>query len=76
MAITQPVRDAIRKPGRQHKVERDCVLKERAKGLVLMTRRPIAEIAEALGFAESSAFSHAYRRWFGVAPSTMRESID
>lgn len=66
----------LARAGTSYKVERDCVLKERAKGLVLMTRRPIAEIAEALGFAEPSAFSHAYRRWFGVAPSTMRESID
>lgn len=62
--------------GTSYKTERDNVLKERAKGLVMMTRRPLAEIATQLGFAEPSAFSHAYRRWFGVSPRTMRESLN
>ena len=66
----------LARAGTSYKAERDCVLKQRAKGLVLMTRRPLAEIAEVLGFSEPSAFSHAYRRWFGVTPRTMRDTLN
>lgn len=30
----------------------------------------VAEIAHLLGFSEVSAFSHAFKRWTGVAPTT------
>ncbi len=34
--------------------------------------RPIADIAERLGFSESAAFTRAYRRWTGSPPSAHR----
>jgi AraC-like DNA-binding protein len=33
---------------------------------------PLSEIAFLLGFSELSAFSRAYKSWFGVSPSEMR----
>jgi AraC-like DNA-binding protein len=35
----------------------------------------IEQVAEALGYAEPSAFTHAFRRWTGVAPRVYRESV-
>ena len=33
---------------------------------------PIAEIAAAVGFADSAAFSHAFKRVYGMPPSRAR----
>ncbi len=35
---------------------------------------PIVSIAWALGYADASAFSRAFRRWAGVTPTAWRES--
>lgn len=35
---------------------------------------PLAEIASALGYSEPSAFSRAFRRWFGVSPLQYRRT--
>ncbi len=35
----------------------------------LENRRSLGEVAELLGYGELSAFTRAYRRWYGVAPS-------
>lgn len=32
----------------------------------------LGEIAERVGFADLSTFSQAFKRWYGVAPSTFR----
>ena len=45
--------------------------RERAIGL-LGTTTPIALIAHAVGFADASAFSRAFRRWTGKSPSDVR----
>jgi AraC-like DNA-binding protein len=36
---------------------------------------PLAEIAYALGFSESSAFQRAYKRWTGITPGQAREKV-
>ncbi len=36
------------------------------------TRVPLTEIAASLGYAESSVFSRAFRRWSGTSPSSRR----
>jgi AraC-like DNA-binding protein len=33
---------------------------------------PISEIAWLLGYADSSAFTHAFRRWTGKSPKEVR----
>jgi AraC-like DNA-binding protein len=38
-------------------------------------RIPITEIAATLGYAETSAFSRAFRRWSGVTPIQRRRRL-
>ena len=38
------------------------------------TRLPLTDIAASLGYSESSAFTRAFRRWSGVAPSHRRQT--
>ena len=46
----------------------------RAQTLLTETRLPIAEIAQMLGFADSSHFSRVFREFTGVTPSGFRGS--
>jgi len=50
----------------------DEVRFEAACQLLETTSIPLTEIAVSLGYAESSAFSRAFRRWSGQAPSRRR----
>jgi AraC-like DNA-binding protein len=45
---------------------------ETACQLLDTTRVPLTEIAALLGYAESSVFSRAFRRWSGTSPSSRR----
>jgi AraC-like DNA-binding protein len=40
--------------------------------VVIDTNRKIAEIAAMLGYADSTVFSHAFKRWTGISPSQYR----
>lgn len=44
----------------------------KARHLLKHTALPIDAIAEQLGYAESAAFIHAFRRWAGVTPGDYR----
>lgn len=46
-----------------------------ARQLLRETALSATEIAAALGFSESSAFTHAFRRWSGTSPSEWRRSL-
>ena len=48
------------------------IRREKACRLLRRAELSIMEIALALGFADASTFSRAFRRWFGVPPSTAR----
>jgi AraC-like DNA-binding protein len=50
------------------------VRRERAHQLVAFSRRPLAVVARDLGFADSTAFSRAFRRWFDASPGVVRSS--
>jgi AraC-like DNA-binding protein len=50
----------------------DEVRRERARALVAGGGRPLIEVALEVGFSDASAFSHAFRRWFGHAPRELR----
>lgn len=39
-------------------------------------QRPISELAPLLGYSETSAFSRAFRRWFGVSPRQWRSDAN
>lgn len=50
----------------------EAVRKERALRLIADRRASLAEVAFSLGFSELSAFSRAFKRWHGRAPSEVR----
>lgn len=50
----------------------DGVRRDRAHELVAESTAPLTEVAMAAGFADVSALGHAWRRWFGAAPSVTR----
>ncbi|MDX1755460.1 MAG: helix-turn-helix transcriptional regulator [Marinobacter sp.] len=48
------------------------VRREQALVYLQDSRRPMAEIADRLGFSELSAFSRAFKRWMGCSPAEFR----
>jgi len=53
---------------------REDVRLEAACQLLEYTGRPAQEIAEILGYSDATAFSRAFRRWSGMAPTKWRAS--
>jgi AraC-like DNA-binding protein len=51
------------------------VRRARAEAMLDDPRRSLAEVALSLGFSELSAFSRAYKRWTGRAPSRSRAAL-
>lgn len=49
------------------------VRREQAVRLLLHTRKPIKQIAAAVGFDSEKSFARAFREWTGTAPSRYRE---
>jgi AraC family transcriptional regulator len=49
---------------------------ERAKTLLQGSSRSVTEVALAVGFAETSSFSAAFRKFTGVAPSDYRRGSE
>ncbi len=49
------------------------VRREQAIRLLLQTRKPLKQIAAAVGFDSEKSFSRAFREWTGTAPSRYRE---
>jgi len=45
----------------------------KARYLLKNTKLPIEDIAAQIGYAESAAFIHAFRRWAGTTPGEFRE---
>ncbi|GJE72698.1 AraC family transcriptional regulator [Methylorubrum podarium] len=45
-----------------------------AKQLLADTSMSLTQISTALNFSEPAAFTHAFRRWSGMAPSTWRQA--
>lgn len=50
----------------------DQVRLERAGDLLVSTRLSLAQIADALGYADAANFTRAFKRWTGVSPSRYR----
>ncbi|CAH0281620.1 MULTISPECIES: AraC-like transcriptional regulator QhpR [Erwinia] len=51
----------------------DAVRCEMAKHYLQQRQLPISEMALLLGYSEVSAFSRAFRRWFGISPRQWRQ---
>jgi AraC-like DNA-binding protein len=64
----------LRRQGRTFQSILDEVRYEAARHLLGDTQVPIVEISGALGYAEASAFTRAFRRWSGMAPQSWRAS--
>lgn len=52
---------------------KDEVRLERARELLLRTRKPVKQVAAAVGFRNDKSFARAFRHWAGVAPAAFRE---
>ena len=50
----------------------DNVRRELANRYLRQPQLPISQLALLLGYSETSAFSRAFRRWFGVSPRQWR----
>lgn len=50
--------------------------RNRALALVAHTRLPLSEVSGALGYAEQSVFTKAFRRWYGDTPLRYRSGRD
>ncbi|WP_323113618.1 AraC family transcriptional regulator [Pseudomonas guariconensis] len=48
------------------------VRRELAVHYLRQPKRPVSDLAGLLGYSEASAFSRAFRRWFGVSPRQWR----
>jgi AraC-like DNA-binding protein len=59
--------------GTSYRQIRDAVLRDAAVASLMVRDDPIATIAAELGFSEASAFTRAFQRWTGSAPSAYRE---
>jgi AraC-like DNA-binding protein len=64
----------LREEGTSFAAELDAVRRERAEAFLRAPDVSIAEVSWLLGFAEQSAFTRAFRRWTGVAPTEWRRS--
>jgi len=58
--------------GTTYRNELAAVRYEEARELLADSSRRTAEIAARLGYADVSAFSHAFKRWSGVSPAEWR----
>lgn len=47
--------------------------RERAMQLVTMTRKPLSDIADVLGYAHQAVFTRAFMRWYNSAPLAYRQ---
>ena len=75
VALNMSLRNLQRKlqvEGTNYRTLLDETRRELAIQYIRETHRPIGEIAWLLGFAETSNFTRAFRRWTGVSPNEYR----
>lgn len=53
---------------------RDEVLERRARKLLGEAHYTVEQVAEHLGYTETSSFSHAFKRWTGLSPAQFRQA--
>lgn len=54
----------------------EAIRRERAIELLSREDAPVSEIAELLGYTETSNFTRAFRRWTGQSPRDYRNALD
>jgi AraC-like DNA-binding protein len=53
---------------------KDSVREQRARTLLLRTRKPLKQIANDVGFSNEKSFIRAFKTWTGQAPETFRQN--
>lgn len=66
------LRRRLAKEGTSFRTILDQVLQKTAADLLTRGNLPVAEVAHRLGYADTSAFTHAFTRWHGEPPSRYR----
>lgn len=68
------LRRRLEAEGTSFRLIKDGARRDVAIRQLQQTRRSIPEVAESLGFAESSAFHRAFTKWMGISPGQFRQS--
>ncbi|CDY76018.1 Transcriptional regulator, AraC family [Caballeronia glathei] len=68
------LRRRLKQEGATYQAIKDALRRDLAISRLADTSATIAEIADALGFAEPSAFRRAFRKWTGVRPADYRRT--
>lgn len=68
------LRRRLRGEGTSFRAIVDELRRARAAELLADSSASMSQVAIAAGFADGSGFGHAWRRWFGAAPSSARRS--
>ena len=68
------LRRRLEAEGTSFRLIKDGARRDVAIRQLQQTRRSIPEVAESLGFAESSAFHRAFIKWMGISPGQFRQS--
>ena len=71
---TRTLRRRLLAEGTSFQQELDIVRSEAATRLMVRSDVTVAEVAQALGFTDVSAFTRAFRRWTGETPAAWRRS--
>ncbi len=66
------LRRRLQADGTSMRIVLEEVRRDAATALLRCERTSVTDAALRLGFSDTSAFSHACRRWFGCAPSELR----
>ena len=69
------LRRRLAEEGQSYQGLKDSVRRELAITWLSQAQPAMADIAERLGFADSSSFYKAFRKWFGCNPGQYREQI-
>ena len=64
----------LKEEGASLQALKDEVRRARALELLLRTRRPIKQVAEAAGFQNEKSFMRAFKGWTGQSPAQFRQS--
>ena len=70
----QSLQRRLRQKGYTYREVVDAARRARAIGLLMESRRPLVEIALALGYEDQANFTRAFIRWFGQPPSAFRRA--
>src|SRR3546814_11296869 len=66
-------RGRLEEEGQSIRAIKDALRRDLAIRQLTRTPHTVGEIAQALGFAEPSAFHRAFRQWTGVSPGDYRQ---